>query len=439
MKNNTLKRILVLFLLIQLIAFISFYLSRDRIDKGEGPDIIVSDDEWGDLGLVTATPPQVEIPTRTTQKMVPIRPEDVFSHYIKPSELNAYALSSRLLQIIDGSSPHTTEDYGDGIIPAGNAYVLNDRYKDEIIAGIHLGDSFEQIREGLGEPGWETDDILLYRHLNFYLLFQGNQSADYAVTMKAPEGKYDSDILKKIMGILNGEEYLSLNESAEEIDPDGVFFDDADYINGGGYYVASVQGIKLFDFDEKYIEVYNNFEGQLYQYVQSNPRFEVRFIDQDMVSKYMLNALQRYLEIEDLFKNEGIVSPDGKLSAVYEWRYSMSHHFIIRTLDHSIQDRTIHVPAESNFMWLTNTHLVYRDPYNQIPYALDVNFSEPSPINILYEAGIIDERDVDPGKYAYELVEVKAKTLVIKDTLNDKTINISFSMNKQGNISFKVQ
>ena len=341
--------------------------------------------------------------------------------------------------MIDESSPHGIEDYINGVVPTNNAYILNERFTDEIIGGLSLGDSFEKVRMVLGNPGWETDDILLFRTQNYYLLFQGNQRADYAVVMKAPVNEYPPDILKIILEALNGEEYLSLEESLLKIDLKDGFFEEWGFIHGGGYYYSTKNGINLIDFDEKYIEVYNNYEGDLYQYALPDPRFEVRFIDRDMVIDYMLNEFNRYLEVEELFQNDGVVSPDGKLCAVYEWLYSMNHHFIVRTLDHSIQDRYIYVSSESTFQWLTNNHLVYIDPYNQIPYAIDVNFSDPGAINILYEAGIINERDVDPGKYEYELIEANTQSVILKDRLNDQTVTVQFSEDKKGSISFTAQ
>ncbi|MCX7771713.1 MAG: hypothetical protein N2376_01195 [Clostridia bacterium] len=363
--------------------------------------------------------------------------EDTVGAGTPVSDLDQYGLNKRLLGLIDDSNPHGVEDYSNGIVATRNAFVLNERYTSDIIAGLTIGSSFDDIRKAIGEPGWETDNILLYRNWNYYLMFHGNQKADYAVLIKAPDTKYDKYILSSIIQKLNAEDYTSLEEAIQKIDPDGTFFTDSGFINGGGYYASSNRGINIVDFDEKYIEVYNNYQGSLFDHTADKPRFEVRFIDQDMTINIMLSDFNRYLEVEELFKNEAVVSPDGNLSAVYEWIYSMDQHFIVRTLDNSIQDRYIYAATVSKFYWLNNSHLLYVDSTNEVPYAIDVNFSDPSPINLLYEAGIIKERDVDFGKYKFEITGVKNGVISLKDTQNKKNYNIQFIEDKNGALTFK--
>ncbi len=449
--TKCLKYLLMFILMIGLLTMSSCSYSQNRDNGGQGEDVITPGNEIEEIPTGTipetgpAAPPLHEVtPIPPVQNEVPtihvirMREGNALGEPIKQTDLNSYGLNMHLMQILDGSAPHTTEDHLKGVIATENAYVINERYQDEIIAGLSIGDGFDKIRKTLGDPGWETDDILVYRSPDYYMLFQGNQRVDYTVLMKAPEGEYDADILNTILEVLNAEDFEFLSDAVDRIDPEGTFFDEQGHINGGGYYLTSKRGISIIDFDGKTIEIYSNFEGNLYEYAVADPRFKVSFMAQDMIVEYMLHELSRYLEIEELFQNEGLVSPDGKLCAVYEWRYSMSHHFIVRTLDHTIQDRYIHVPAAS-FQWLTNSHLIYMDAFNEAPYALDVNFLEPSPINILYEAGLINERYVEPGEHKYSLIEIKNNSLVLKDELQDKTITISFALDKMGNISFKAQ
>lgn len=353
------------------------------------------------------------------------------------SELGQTVINERLSGLLDGSAPHGVEDHTNGIIMAGEVYVLNERYEDEIYEGIKIGSDFEKIRAALGKPGWETDSSLLYRTIDYYIMFHGNNAAQYAVLIKAPNSGADKSILKAIVSSLNADSYTSLEKSLEDIDPDRTFFDSTGFINGGGYYAHSCHGVLVLDFDEKYIEVYNNYDGSLFDYSGESPRYEVRFIDRDMTVDTILADLNSYLEIEERFETEGIISPDGRLSAIYEWLYSMDQHFIIRTLDHSIQDRYIYAATFSGFHWLTNSHLVYLDAYNDLPYAIDVNFSAPSAINILFEAGIIQERDAEYGKYKFEILGVENGILSLKDTLKNKIYKINVIAGKNGDLKMQ--
>ncbi len=444
---KTVLRLLIIFLLLFSMAAFS---SCDRLVPEDNKEIINPDDDDKDDDIDATSSPTGEnntpsaTPTTTPKDQSPhssveVNREDTLGQGTTISDLDQYGLNSRLQGLVDDSNPHGIEDHTNGIIATRNAFIINERFKDEIIGGITLGDSFAAIKSVLGSTGWETEDILLYRSQNYYLLFHGNQKAEFAVFMMAPNAEYDQNILSRIIEVLNSKDYTSLEESLSVIDPTGTFFESSGFINGGGYYASSLKGISIIDFDEKTIEVYSNYQGALFDHTAANPRYEVRFVDRDMAIDAMLNDLNRYFEIEELFSNEAVVSPDGKLSAVFEWVYSMDQHFIVRTLDHTIQDRYIYASTLTEFQWLTNSHLIYIDTYNEMPYAIDVNFSDPSAINILYEAGVIKEKDVDLGQYKFEILGIKNNVISLKDTLTNTTYAIAFKEDKNGVVTFSLK
>lgn len=369
--------------------------------------------------------------------MIEVKRDESKLNAIALSDIDQYSLNKRLLGLIDGSNPHGIEDYTNGIVAMEHSFMLNNRYKDDIIEGIKLGDSFKDIISKMGSPGWDTGDKMFYRSENYSILFQGEYKAESVILFKEANAEYDKDILKKIIMALNDNKYNSLEESIKEIDSEEAFFTDKANISGGGYYALSQLGIIIVDSNERYIEVYNNFDGILYDYKSENQRYELRFIDKNLTIETIMSDLVRYWEIEELFAAEGVLSPNKKLSAVFERSNGTDQHFIIRTLDHTMQDRYIYSNISDEYYWLGNNHILYIDSYNSIPYAFDIDFSRPGAINILYEAGILKDRDLDSGEHKYKITEISENTIFILDNDSSKTYKVEFSEDKNGEIVFK--
>ena len=355
------------------------------------------------------------------------------------SNLNGLKINPLLQKCLDNPYEYELKEYTQGIEILNNGeLIVYDRFTEKIIGKIIMGTGFQSIIEELGPCSYQETDFLVYRTSDFYLVFYGANKAEYVALIKSPVKDYDEDILYDLIAELNSSTYSILQESLDKLDPDYKFFQNRGNVNGGGYYAESLYGIYVTDFDEPIIDVMTNFEGNLYVLDSGFIRFSQSFTDFDAVVMKLKSGLYGCQNVDNLFQEEGVLSPDGKLMAVYEWVYSMSQHFIIRTLDYSIQDRYVAVQSTGEFYWLNDHVILYIDFMTNAPYAIDIDMSMPESINLLEIAGI-DQNMLDSGIFDFKIVSVEDQVITIKEQNSGKSYRIQFTIDESGNIKFLMQ
>jgi hypothetical protein len=393
---------------------------------------------------VTSTPDATPTPTASppdiggSGQVVIYSMEDLGMTPLEVSDLNGLSLDARISGILTGTIFWEMTDYANGIDLYWDCIIIAPRYTGQIIGPVSIGMDKAQVVQALGTPSYDVDDIVLYRTDDFYLAFlTEGSSVAYAGIFKTPVKNYPDDILKDLLEELNSGNYSNLMESIERVDPNSVLFTDAGFIHGGGDYADSIHGIHVTDFDERIIDIYTNFEGDIYVDESSDITFSQAFNNRDAVEMKLRTSLYGYQRRDELFETQGMLSPDGKLSAVYEWVYSMEQYFIIRTLDFSIQDRYIWVPSSSPFYWLNNHVLLYVDFNDELPMAIDINTSMPSGVNILVEAGVI--KDTDVSDVGFTVVKVENGVITVEELDTGTTYDVAYTIDASGNMTFTLQ
>lgn len=458
MKSRFGRLIILLLLMVTFMAMGSCSIQRMRNvddedvikeEKDNGQERDENDDD-DDLSMPTpeeSGPESTQPPDETDEpslnddfsgKIVKHEMSEVGLEPIPISSLNGVTLNPRIAQFVARPSYHELADYTDGIDYLNDKMIIAPRFSESIIGNVKIGTSLKDVTKALGTPSFQENDILVYRTDVFYIAFMGETKVEYAAIKASPRKEYNEDILYDLLAELNSDSFTSLMESIEKVDPNGDFFDDSGFINGGGYYANSIYGINVTDFDDRIIDVFNNFQGNLYALESPDITFGQSFMNLDAVVLKLRDALYGYEYTDSIFEKEGVLSPDGKLKAVYEWVYSMDQHFIVRALDFSIQDRYIYVPTTEDFYWLNNHVLLYVDFYTTVPMAIDVNMSMPEGKSILEMAGLLTQEEIDDG-VNFTIVRVEKNVITVKDTVENKTYSIKYEIGADGVMKFELK
>mgnify|MGYP000949380141 CR=1 FL=1 len=297
-----------------------------------------------------------------------------------------------------------------------------------IILDIKIGDNISKVTEKLGEPSCIIDNTLFYKTTDYYLGFKGEGWVEQAIFAQKP-GPYPADILKTL--IKNYDEiFYRTSESDSETDQIHDFLGIMGHIHGGGWYAYSMNGIFIESFFGDEITVYNNFEGELYDLQEDMHEFNISFMDIDYVMDRMLSGLRYYIVTNRSFEEKGIVSPGGKYNSLYVWNYSQSYYFIIRTMDNSVPDKYIGLPATGDYYWLSDRYILYSDFFSSAPVVLDVETYET--INILEKTELFDVDDY--GFYSFEIKRYKDGQIIVYYAGEDNEYRIGYSFDQDGKI-----
>lgn len=396
-----------------------------------------------DSDLETAPPaddpenPDRKQENKTTGQMKTQSWSDVGLTPLPISDLNGLTLNPRIAALLNGSESHSMADYTSGIEIMSDCVVIAPRYTGKIIGDISIGTSRTDVIKMLGEPSLHDTAVLAYRTDVFYLVLLGDTEVEYAGLYLTPDRNYPDDILKRLLEELNSPSYINLQAAVGKVDPEGEFFTQSGFINGGGYYFKSVHGIDITEFDDRTLDVLNNFQGDLYVLDSPDLNYSQSFLDVDAVVVKVRDTMYGCQYTDEYIDKNGKLSPDGKLKAAFEWVYSMDQHFVIRTMDYSVQDRYIYgVYAGDDFYWLNNQVLLYEDVVASCPYVMDINRSMPDHVNILVEAGVVTQADVESFKVHYSITDVNGKVITLKDLDTGATLEVQFNMDSNGKMTF---
>lgn len=137
-----------------------------------------------------------------------------------------------------------------------NTIILNSKFEEEIFEGIKVGDSFEKVKEKLGEPIFEQENMIGYKTNQCYTFFYNDEVAIY------PNQKFNNNKLEKLI-----EEYLKKDKKFERkyfayellnsYEDFKSYIDDNNLLN----LYSSIRGIKIQITSENEIitNIYNNY------------------------------------------------------------------------------------------------------------------------------------------------------------------------------------
>jgi len=161
-----------------------------------------------------------------------------------------------------------------------------------------------------------------------------------------------------------------------------------------------------------YIRIYNNFEGNLYQ-TSEETEYRIEYTNTDSVMEDMILDFREYSNTNMDFSGNGKTSPSGKYIAKYDFIYSMSHYFTIRTMDHTMPDYYIDALA-AEFEWINDDYIIYTGTFSSLPTVLRITRDNVKHIRLF--SGIDDiEYDYGFGGYNFSIKEITNDTIVLED------------------------
>lgn len=137
--------------------------------------------------------------------------------------------------------------------------VFKENYENPIINGITTKTSIEEIKQILGEPSIESEDMQIfgYKGKDIYVFFSYGDISIYRVD------KYDStEFAKLVEDYINGTDVKTFVSGITDIWPDyDQYYYDEDFVN----LVYTLKGIKIqFNVTGNHgVIVHNNYEGQI--------------------------------------------------------------------------------------------------------------------------------------------------------------------------------
>lgn len=345
---------------------------------------------------------------------------------VLPLDFTRFTVNKRLIELLDDANRYNNDDYKNGIL-VDREVLVSERYKDNIIDDIKIGTDIDHVRKVLGEPNITTNEgFVFYKTKDYYLGFKGSSKVEYAILTNRSIPK-DKDILALIAKELKSENNLAtMLASNQDI---VAFFDESGHINGGGWYAHSYCGIEMVQFDSNTLTIYNNYEGDLSS--AKDFEYDVKYVDSDYQVNKAINTINEYIAENKDFDTLGVLSPSGKLKSIYNWEYSMSHYFKIRTLDNSKPDFKIAVPA-GDYKWLTDDYILYLNAWFTEPHIVRVSEEINEDIDIMHNLGVYDKDASQKPSFNFSIKNVDGKIITLYDSENNKEYKVEYSIGSNG-------
>lgn len=259
--------------------------------------------------------------------------------------------------------------------------IVTKRYKGEVFEGLMMGVSLDKIKSVLGKVCTESKltagtTNLFYTSKDLSVVFQCNANnvlESVAIKQRPHNALMPKTVLKTIIeGINETEELYNFLDQHPDINQHFVRAG----INGGGAYAESNLGIEITSFFESSeIMVFNDFEGELYKYENSEGTYKIVYSKKDYQQDKLESAILKYYETEESFVGAKI-SPDGAYKLTYVINTSLSYYFIVRKNDYSAQDIYIYGNRADQFQWLNNNYFVLIDDMDGRCFVVNRNGKE---------------------------------------------------------------
>jgi len=377
-------------------------------------------------------PADTDEPESTKESIIPggitrITREEAGLTTIPSLDFSGYKLNGTIQRLLENPTSYSDEDYQKGLV-YDNFLVVSERFREDIIRNIGIGDGISEVFEILGLPSCIIGDTMFYKTGEYYLGFKGEKTVEQAVLSPKP-GVYPSDILKIIAICINRPDYYGITTLLDENSEISEFFEYNGHIHGGGWYAFSNNGVYYEEYNKNAVVVYNNFEGELYKLQEDLYNYRIVYKDVDFLMERMVSELDGYIGLNKAFEEEGIVSPGGKYNSLYVWNYSESYYFIIRTMDASSTDKYVSLAATGEYYWLSDRYILYTDFFTLAPVLFDVETYET--INLLDMTELIYD---DFGYYSIEIKSHEDGKIIIYYSDGDKEYRINYSFDPDGKI-----
>lgn len=173
------------------------------------------------------------------------------------------------------------QEYGDGYLKYNNYKVLTDNiyintivleenFEEEILEGIKVGTSKEEIKEKLGDPTFEEGQTLGYKTNDSYIFFYDNEVAIYPNTRFFNNKKLET-IITDYINLEKQERNLFARSILKEYNDFKSYIDNQNNLN----LISSTRGIsiKVDENKEVQVNIYNNYD--LTEQTKNNIREEI--------------------------------------------------------------------------------------------------------------------------------------------------------------------
>lgn len=354
-------------------------------------------------------------------------------------DFSKFTFNNRISDILTDSNIYKDEDYKNGLVKESDtdSILISERFSENIISGIKIGTDIGLLKSILGNPSFSFNNFLFYKTSQYYLGFKGKEMVEQAIIRNNPL-KYRPQILEVILNELNRKDYSDLQSSINSNSEIANFFESNGHIEGGGWYANSYNGITIQEFpDDNNVTVYNNFEGDLYNYGNQKSNYKIVIKNEDYIVDLLSQEIDSYITINNKFDSEGTLSPSGKLKSIYDWVYALSQYFTIRTLDNSKPD--FQIPATSKeYKWINDDYILYIHAFYNIPYIVKVYNSCDDPNNVFYKLGITKEEYPSSIDYDLKIQDVSKDSIILEDNRTKKTYTIKYNFSKDGLINLSI-
>lgn len=343
---------------------------------------------------------------QASMDLIRITREEAGLDTIPGMDFSGFSLNERIHELLIEKRAYSDNDMKAGIIAP---FLITERFREPVIGNISIGTSMNDAEALLGTPSYRQENIIIYKTDDYYIAISGNESVELVNFAQRPQA-YDIDILNQILtGCCLEDIYLTdlLDRNSKIAD----FFERTGFINGGGHYALSDSGVRV-DTLSVNIKIYNNFEGHLYK-TDKDTEYKIEYINTDSVMEDMMWDFNEYSLTNKDFIERGKISPSGKYMAKYDYVYSMSHYFTIRTMDYSKPDFMINALA-LEFEWINDDYIIYTGTFTTLPAVTRVTQGNMEHIRLF--SGVDDlEYDYGFGKYSFSIKEITKDRFVLED------------------------
>ncbi|NLY18370.1 MAG: hypothetical protein GX045_05360 [Clostridiaceae bacterium] len=379
------------------------------VNKETEKTVSEEDDLNGDI----KTTPAPDGKTQDSAGLIRISRDEAGLDTIPSVDFGGFSLNKRIHQLLIEKQPYTDDDMKAGIVAP---YLITERFREPVIDDISIGTSIKDVMAVLGAASYIKENIIIYKTYDYYKAFWGDESVELVNFAPKPKDNYDVDMLNEILtGLCLEDEYLmALLYTDSSLDS---FFERKGFVHGGGNYAISDNGVEVNTLFNT-IEIYNNFEGNLYQTIKDT-EYKIEYKNADYVMEDMMWEFANYFYTNESFLEKGKLSPSGKYMAKYDYIYSQSHYFTIRTMDHSKPDYYINAVADE-FEWINDDYIIYTDTFSSL--LIVIRITRDNVEHICLSSGLNDlEYDYGFGNYDFSIKEITEDRIILEDKNADES------------------
>lgn len=260
--------------------------------------------------------------------------------------------------------------------------VFTEKYEKEIINGLKVNDTKEQIQKKLGTPAFTENNLIGYKGKQCYVFFSENEVSVYRV-----ENNYQNEkFVAMLEELMTNKKQITLFNTLTDIWND---YDSYTTENGNVFIRYTIRGVEFsFNAIGGKIIFYQNFNGQLAKNItlkdlskDNIPTYAELKLTTDLVweaEKERIDIRQSYYDeefIETMYTDAYTVEEldEQLLEKLSKIEYKTKNFYVFSTamksqsgnlkfisIQREYPDSELKLPAEvSDFTWLNDNNLVY--------------------------------------------------------------------------------